>query len=56
MTPIVSLSWLEDHLEIKKGDEDAVISLIAKDKHGRKFTNCTSLDATYDLKGAGIVV
>jgi hypothetical protein len=29
--------------------------LIAYDKYGRKFTNCTAIDVSYDLKGAGIL-
>ena len=32
VTPIVSLQWLEDHLEIKKNSEEALLSLIALDK------------------------
>ena len=32
-----------------------VLSIQAFDKDGRKFTNCTSVDATFDLKGAGIL-
>lgn len=28
---------------------------MAFDKNGRKFTNCTSADVTFDLKGAGIL-
>lgn len=28
---------------------------MAFDKNGRKFTNCTSADVNFDLKGAGIL-
>jgi hypothetical protein len=55
VTPIASFSWLEDHIEVKKATEKAVLNLIAFDKHGRKFTNCTSVDVTFELKGAGII-
>lgn len=40
---ISSLGWLEDHMEIKN-KEEGIISIIAYDRFGRKFTNCTSLD------------
>lgn len=55
VTQIVALRWLEDHIEVKKNEEDALLNLIAFDREGRKFTNCTSVDATFDLKGAGIL-
>lgn len=29
--------------------------MIAFDKYGRKFTNCSSVEVSYELKGAGIV-
>lgn len=32
-----------------------MLSLIAHDNDGRKFTNCTAIDAAFDLKGAGIL-
>jgi hypothetical protein len=32
-----------------------MLNLIAYDKYGRKFTNCTAVDVSYDLKGAGIL-
>jgi len=40
---------------VKKNSEEVVLNLIALDKNGRKFTNCTSIDVTFDLKGAGIL-
>jgi hypothetical protein len=55
VTPIASFQWLEDHIEVRKGAEMATLNIIAFDKHGRKFTNCTSVDVSYELKGAGIV-
>jgi len=33
-----------------------MISLIALDRAGRKFTNCTSLDTSFDIKGEGNLV
>lgn len=55
------LKWLEDHLELKSEDvsgsgESSMISLIALDRAGRKFTNCTSLDTSFDIKGEGNLV
>jgi hypothetical protein len=55
VTAISSFGWLEDHIEVKKNEEETTINLIAFDKNGRKFTNCTAIDVSYDLKGAGIV-
>jgi hypothetical protein len=31
------------------------LNLLAYDKDGRKFTNCTNIEVSYDLKGAGII-
>ena len=33
-----------------------MISLIALDRAGRKFTNCTSLDTSYEIKGEGNLI
>ena len=55
VTQIASFAWLEDHIEVKKSSEQAVLNLIGYDKHGRKFTNCSSVEVTYELKGAGII-
>lgn len=55
VTAISSFGWLEDHIEVKKNEEETTINLIAFDKNGRKFTNCSAIDVSYDLKGAGIV-
>ncbi len=55
VTPIASLKWLEDHVEIQKNIESAILNIIALDKIGRKFTNCSSIDIMFDLKGAGII-
>ncbi len=55
VTPITNLKWLEDHSEIKKNIEDITLNLIAFDKEGRKFTNCTNIEVSFDLKGEGIL-
>ena len=64
------LSWVEEQVEIKasslptpttRGDqakpygEVRVLSLIALDSKGRKFTNCTSVRPNYELKGETFV-
>lgn len=54
VTPITALKWLEDHSEIKKNVEEITLNLIAFDKEGRKFTNCTNIEVSFDLKGDGI--
>jgi hypothetical protein len=33
-----------------------VISVIAVDRAGRKFTNCSSLDTVFEIKGEGNLV
>lgn len=48
--PVAHLIWLQEHLEVRSGDK-ARISLMAVDKDGRKFTNCTSLQANFETKG-----
>jgi hypothetical protein len=48
------LSWLEDRLEAQKATESALLSAIALDQEGRKFTNCTSLGFAFEVKGDGV--
>ena len=43
VTPVFALTWLEDHIEIEKNSESGLLNVIALDKLGRKFTNCTGL-------------
>ena len=44
VVPIYQLVWVEDHLEIKKdGFDQGILNVIAVDKQGRKFTNCTAV-------------
>jgi hypothetical protein len=45
VTPVNALTWLEDHIEIEKRNETATLNIIAIDKQGRKFTNCTAVHA-----------
>jgi hypothetical protein len=51
VTPISYMNWLEEKMEIKERDE-GLVSLIAYDEKGNKFTNCSSLLHTieYDSK------
>jgi len=51
--PVHHLTWLEDRLEARKGVDTALLSSIAVDFRGRKFTNCTSLEFRYEVKGDG---
>ena len=55
------MKWLEDHIELKSEDlesagESSLVSLIALDRLGRKFTNCTSLETGFEIKGEGNLV
>lgn len=55
------LKWLEEHLELRSENatttgEVTTISLIAVDRAGRKFTNCTSLETSFSVKGEGNLV
>lgn len=57
VTQLHQLVWLEDHIEIRRGktDDMAILNVIALDIKGRKFTNCTSVNALFELKGEGIL-
>ena len=54
------LKWLEDQMEMMSGDysstvgEKGVINVIALDKQGRKFSNCTSLQFDYKTKAENL--
>mmetsp|Transcript_12490 Transcript_12490/g.12244 ORF Transcript_12490/g.12244 Transcript_12490/m.12244 type:complete len:132 (-) Transcript_12490:1395-1790(-) len=50
-----ALTWLEDHIEIQKKNGEEILNVIALDKQGRKFTNCTGIPIQYDLKGESII-
>ncbi len=55
VTPVFTLTWLEDHIEILKQTEETYLNAIALDAKGRKFTNCTSVMTQFELKGEGIL-
>ena len=52
--PIHTFSWVEEHAEIEKSHSD-VVSLIAHDGSGRKFTNCTSVGVRFNVLNEGII-
>jgi len=54
VVPITHFSWVEDHIEVQQG-RSTVVSLIAHDKQGRKFTNCSSVAVQYDIKDEGVI-
>lgn len=56
VTPVYSLTWLEDHLEIEKKQEEGILNTIALDRLGRKFTNCTAVRTQFEIKGEGILI
>lgn len=56
------MHWLEEQIEAKAAytegmdyieGETRTMSLMAFDKQGRKFTNCTAINPTFSLKGDG---
>ena len=53
--PVHHLIWLEDRVEARKMVETALLSTIAVDYRGRKFTNCTSLEFSFEVKGDGVI-
>lgn len=52
VTPVFYLKWLEDHIEIEKDNEIEILNVIAVDKLGRKFTNCTAVYPRVEIIGA----
>ena len=58
-----SFNWVEEQLEMraseisKQGEtiegEERIISLIALESLGRKFTNCTAVNPDFEVKGEG---
>jgi len=48
------LEWLEQRVEALQGNE-VMLSTIAVDLQGRKFTNCTDLTIVYQISGDGFV-
>ena len=47
--PIETIEWFEERQEIEI-HKDSIISLIAKDKYGRLFSNCTSTNFQFATK------
>jgi hypothetical protein len=45
--PVVSLTWLESRIEIENSKGQALLSTIARDSLGRKYTNCSGLDIEF---------
>lgn len=55
---ISQLSWLEKHMELQGKEADiatrnVTLNVIAQDRLGRKFTNCTSVPMTFNTKREG---
>jgi len=48
VTPIGSLQWLEEQMEIEVGTIGEYSSLIAFDINGYKYTNCSSVKIEYN--------
>lgn len=58
-----TFTWIEEQVELrasevnKQGDtvdgEERILSLIALDDQGRKFTNCTAVNPDFSIKGEG---
>lgn len=53
VAPVHHLTWLESRLEAHRQTETSLLSVIALDSRGRKFTNCTALEMRFDIKGDG---
>lgn len=53
VAPVHHLTWLESRLEAHRQTETSLLSVIALDSRGRKFTNCTALQMRFDIKGDG---
>ena len=58
-----TFTWIEEQVELsasevnKQGDtvdgEERILSLVALDDQGRKFTNCTAVNPDFSIKGEG---
>ena len=42
-------------MEIKIKEDVGTLNVIALDRLGRKFTNCTAVRTTFDIKDGGII-
>ena len=50
------LQWLENRVEIHQESEQTLLSALAVDQRGRKFTNCTALELNFEIKGESAVM
>ena len=58
-----TFSWIEEQVELRASDvtkqgeniqgEERILSLVAFDDQGRKFTNCTAVNPEFSIKGEG---
>lgn len=51
VAPVARLEWLESKAELSSNSGRALLNTIARDRHGRKFTNCSGLPLHYELGG-----
>lgn len=51
VAPVARLEWLESKAELPKNDGRALLHAIARDRQGRKFTNCSGLPLHIELGG-----
>jgi hypothetical protein len=54
--PVVSLDWLESRIEIDNIKGNAILSSIARDSIGRKFSNCSGLNIEFMSHGEGALL
>lgn len=54
--PVVSLDWLESRIEIDNIKGHAILSSIARDSIGRKFSNCSGLNIEFLSHGEGALL
>ena len=51
---IHQLKWLEDQMELSAQQGGSqIVNVIALDRQGRKFTNCTAIYPSFSTKGEG---
>lgn len=53
---VQNFEWLESRIETAKENSSVVLSAIARDSRGRRFTNCSSLELDYHVKADGAVL
>jgi hypothetical protein len=45
--PVNALTWLESRIEIENSKGIALLSTIARDSQGRKYTNCSGIKVNF---------